>query len=77
MMATWDWGWFMLEYQDSAKWNVTGEKVPMRVNQTIGRKQVMLTVIWGIDGFDVVDMMPTWRVSTPSTFLFVLSILCW
>jgi hypothetical protein len=28
------------------------------VNRTIGTKKVMLTLIWGIDGFHLVDMMP-------------------
>jgi hypothetical protein len=43
--------------------------LPTRVNQTIGRGKVMLTVIWGIDGFHVVDMMPPWRRFNPEYFL--------
>jgi hypothetical protein len=47
------------------------------VNQKINTKRVILTVIWGIDGFHVVDGMPPGGVSTPSTYLFILWILYW
>jgi hypothetical protein len=36
----------------------------MNVNQMISTKNVMLTVIWRIDGFHVVDMMPLGRFNT-------------
>jgi hypothetical protein len=39
------------------------------VIQTIGTKKVMLTVIWEIDGFHVVDMMPPGRHFNTESFL--------
>jgi hypothetical protein len=58
MSVTNDKSWFVLEYQHSAKWSVVRDEVPRRVTQTIGTRKVTLTVIWGIDGFHVVDMTP-------------------
>jgi hypothetical protein len=34
-----------------------GSDVPSKVRQDIGTKRFMLTVIWGLDGFRVVDLM--------------------
>jgi hypothetical protein len=47
------------------------DEVPTRASQTIDTKKVkvMLTVIWGIDGFHIFDMIPPEGVSTPSTSL--------
>jgi hypothetical protein len=47
---------FTLELQESAKWSTSREDVPQRVKQ-IGTRKFMLTVIWGVDGFHVVDLM--------------------
>jgi hypothetical protein len=58
MLVTGDESWFVPEYQHSTKWNVARDEVPTSVSQTIRMKKVMLTVIWGIDGFHVIDMMP-------------------
>jgi hypothetical protein len=33
------------------------DEVPQRVKQTIGTGETMLTVLWGLDGFHVVDLM--------------------
>jgi histone-lysine N-methyltransferase SETMAR len=49
--------WLTLEYQHSAKWTVFREDVPSRLRQDIGTKKFMLTVIWGVDGFHIVDLM--------------------
>jgi histone-lysine N-methyltransferase SETMAR len=58
MLVTEDESWLLSEYQHSTKWSVARDEVPTRVSQTIGTKTVMLTLIWGIDGFHVVNMMP-------------------
>jgi hypothetical protein len=34
------------------------DEVPQRVKQTIGTGEFMLTILWGLDGFHVVDLMP-------------------
>jgi histone-lysine N-methyltransferase SETMAR len=58
ILATEDESWLASEDQHSTEWSVGHDEVPTRVSQTIGTKNVMLTLIWGIDGFHVVDMMP-------------------
>jgi hypothetical protein len=58
MLVTEDKSWFLSEYQHSTKCSVARDEVPTRVSQMIGTTKVMLRVIWGIDGFQVVDMMP-------------------
>jgi hypothetical protein len=40
------------------KWSVVRDEVSTNVNQVIDTKKVILAVIWGIDEFLVVDMMP-------------------
>jgi hypothetical protein len=49
--------WFTLELQQSTKWSTSREDAPQRVRQQIGTRKFMLTVIWGVDGFHVVDLM--------------------
>jgi hypothetical protein len=49
--------WFTFELQQSTKWSTSHEDVPQRVRQQIGAREFMLTVIWGVDGFPVVDLM--------------------
>jgi hypothetical protein len=53
-ILTGDESWFMLEYQHAVKWRLSQEDASERVRQQIGTK-IMLTVIWGADGFYVVD----------------------
>jgi hypothetical protein len=52
---------FTLELHQSAKWSASREDVPQRVRQQIGTRRFMLTVIWGVDGFHVVDLMTSQR----------------
>jgi hypothetical protein len=48
----------MLEFHYSAKWSVPRNDVLQTVKQQqIGIQTFMLTVIWGIAGFHVVDLM--------------------
>jgi hypothetical protein len=46
-----------LEFHHSPKWRVLRDDVPEKVNQQIGTQKFTLTVIWGADGFHVVDLM--------------------
>jgi hypothetical protein len=52
---------FTLELSQWAKWSTSREDVPQRVRQQLGRRKFMLTVIWGVDGFHVVDLMTSQR----------------
>jgi hypothetical protein len=60
-ILTGDESWFMLGYQHAVKWSLSREYVSERVRQQIGTQKSMLTVIWGIDGFRVVDLMTSQR----------------
>jgi hypothetical protein len=60
-IVTGDESWFTFEYQHSEKWIVHREEAPERVMQQIGTKKVMLTVIWRVGGFHVMDLMISQR----------------
>jgi hypothetical protein len=53
--------WFNLELQPSATWRTRREDLPRRVTEQFGRRKFMLTVIWGVKGFHVVDLMTSQR----------------
>jgi hypothetical protein len=54
--VTGDESWFALEFHHSTKRSVSQDDVPQRVKQQIGTQKFMLAIIWGIDGFHVVDL---------------------
>jgi hypothetical protein len=60
---------FMFEYQHAVKWSLCREDVSERVRQQIGTKKFMLTVIWGVDGFHVVDLMTSQRTFNSEYFV--------
>jgi hypothetical protein len=55
--VTGDESWFTLKLHRFLKRSISRDDVPQTVEQQIGTKRVMLTIIWGIDGFRVVDLM--------------------
>jgi hypothetical protein len=57
IILTGDKNWFVLEYQHAVKWSISRKDVSERVRQQIGTKKFMLTVIWGVDDFHVVDLI--------------------
>jgi hypothetical protein len=59
----------MLEYQHSTKWSLAQDEVSTRVSQTISAKNVMLTAIWEIDDFHVIDMIESGRGFNTEYFL--------
>jgi hypothetical protein len=68
--------WILFEYQHSTKCSLVRDEVPTSVSQTVGTRKAMLTMIWELDGFHVVDTMPPGSFSAPSTSLLVLLIHC-
>jgi hypothetical protein len=60
-ILTGDESWFTFELQQSAKQSPSREDVPQSVRRQIGTRKFMLTVIWGVDGFHVVDLMTSQR----------------
>jgi histone-lysine N-methyltransferase SETMAR len=53
--------WRTFELQQSAKWTTSREDVPQRMRQQLGTRKFMLTLIWGVDRFHVVDLMTSQR----------------
>jgi histone-lysine N-methyltransferase SETMAR len=51
----------MLKYQRAVKWSLSLADVSETVRQQIGPEKFMFTVIWGVDGFHVVDLMTSQR----------------
>jgi hypothetical protein len=49
--------WLSLEFHHSTKWSASRDDVPRKVKQQTETENFMLTVIWGIDGFHIVDLM--------------------
>jgi hypothetical protein len=45
------------------------DDVPQTVKQEIGTQRFMLTVLWAVDGFCVVDSMPEWHSDNTQYFL--------
>jgi histone-lysine N-methyltransferase SETMAR len=54
-----DESWFYLEYQHASQWLVSRDEVPQRVDPAIGTAEFMLTVIWGVKGPLLLDLMPS------------------
>jgi hypothetical protein len=44
---------FDLEYQQTSQWSVSRGEVPQRLDPGIGIVNLMLTAIWGVNGFPV------------------------
>jgi histone-lysine N-methyltransferase SETMAR len=58
-IVTGDESWFTLEFQHARRWSVSRDDVPTRAIQQIATRKFMLSVIWGIGGFHVIDLMTT------------------
>jgi hypothetical protein len=49
--------WLILESHHSTKWRLSQDDVPQKVRQQIGTAKFIFTVVWGIGGFYIVDLM--------------------
>jgi hypothetical protein len=67
-ILTGDESWFMLEYEHVVKWSFSREDASESVRQQIGVTKFMLTVIWGVSDFHVVDLMTLQHSFTPEYF---------
>jgi hypothetical protein len=56
-ILTGDESWFTLQYQHSAKWSVSREELPETARQQIGTENFWLTVIFGVEGLHVADLI--------------------
>jgi hypothetical protein len=55
--ATGDENWLTLKFHHYTKWSGSRDDGPQKVNQQIGTQKIILTFIWGIDGFHIVSLM--------------------
>jgi hypothetical protein len=58
-MITGDESWFCFESQHTSQWSASRDEVPQRVDAAIGTAQFMLMAIWGVNGFHLLDLMPS------------------
>ena len=49
---------FMLHYGIDGAWVAEDEKGPIMDGSEIQQEKIMVTIIWGISGFHVIDMLP-------------------
>jgi hypothetical protein len=68
-IITGDENWFYLEYQDASQWSVSRDEVPQRVDPAIGTAKFMLTVIWGVNGFHLPDLMRSEYIFNGQSFV--------
>jgi hypothetical protein len=68
-LVTEDESWFYLDYYPATQWSVCGDNVEPTAKWTIAVLNFMMTVIFGIDGFHVVDVMPDERSFDSEYFL--------
>lgn len=60
-VITGDETWVYLSNPRNALWHDTNMPRPERPRQTIGAKKVMITVLWSVAGFRVIEALPTGR----------------
>jgi len=56
-IVTGDEAWFFLDNPVDGQWASSIDEVKKNVNRTIQSKKVMLTILWGIEGFYVVEAL--------------------
>lgn len=72
-IVTGDQKWFTLYYANNGAWIESDQNPPQMIDDHISIKKVMVTIIWGVFGFYVVDFKPP-NISYDSTY-FVNNIL--
>jgi hypothetical protein len=61
--------WFYLDYCPATQWSVCADNVEPTAKRTIAARKFIVIVIFGIDGFHVVDVMPQGRSFDSEYFL--------
>jgi len=56
---TGDQAWFYLHNPHKAQWADSSSKVTIHAKKTIQSKKVMVTILWGIGGFYLVEQLPS------------------
>jgi hypothetical protein len=58
-IITGDENWFYLEYQHASQWSISGSEAAQRVDPAIGTAKFMITAIYGVNGFHLLDLLPS------------------
>jgi hypothetical protein len=58
-IITGDESWFYFEYQHASQWSISRDEVFQRVDPAIGTTKFMPAAIWGVNGFHLLDLMPS------------------
>jgi hypothetical protein len=67
-LGTRDGGYFTLQFRHSAKWTVS-RNVPQNVRSLIATSKFMFTVMWGVDGFHLVNLMTSQEMLNSQYFI--------
>lgn len=57
-IVTGDQSWFKLKYGQKGAWLLPEDERPEMDGSKISYESVMVTIIWGVNGFHIIDMMP-------------------
>ena len=57
-LITGDQSWFMYKYSQPGRWVLEEDENPTSERDLISSEKVMITIIWGVWGFYIVDMLP-------------------
>ena len=58
-LVTGDQSWFFLSYPHKGKWCTPEEESPQEVSQACNWNKIMVTILWSVNGFHVVNAKPT------------------
>jgi histone-lysine N-methyltransferase SETMAR len=70
---TGDESWFYLEIPATGQWADSPENVQKNVQKNIASKKVMITILWSVQGFLVIDALPTGGKFTSLYFRTILN----
>ena len=57
-ILTGDQKWFFLYYSNNGAWLDFDEKPPQMIDDHISHEKVIVTIVWGVYGFFIVDFLP-------------------
>lgn len=69
-LLTGDESWFYLRYNSKRIWSLSYEYIPQYVPTRLHNKKYMLTVIWSVDGFKLINVMPEKEKFNSNYFIY-------
>jgi len=71
-IITGDEAWFFFDNPADAQWARSVDEVQRNVNRTIQSKKVMLTILWGVDSFYILEALPGSQKFDSDYFISIL-----